>query len=78
MSAWSHKNLKLSLEAQGASQCMQTQDLASEGDLGSVSSVGFRRKKNAVVRKESVDTQECESCQLNDMAFHMATRTRQS
>ena len=44
---------------------------ASEGDPSSVSSAGTQKKETAVVRKESADTQEYESCQLNDMDVDM-------
>ena len=38
---------------------------ASEGEQGSVSSAGVVAENEAVVRKGSADTQECEPCQLN-------------
>ena len=43
-----------------------------KGTKSFVSSVGGSQKKmNAVVRKEFADTQECKSCQLNDMDVDM-------
>ena len=42
-----------------------------EGDQSSVSSAGTQKKGTAVVRKESADTQDYESCQLNDMDVDM-------
>ena len=43
----------------------------SIGDQRSVGIGARRRKRKAVVRKESADTQEQESCQLNDMDVDM-------
>ena len=40
---------------------------ASEGNQSSVSSARGSQKRKALVRKESADTQEYESCQLNDV-----------
>ena len=41
---------------------------ASLGDQSSVSSAGgAQKKRKAVVRRVSADTQECESCQQNDV-----------
>ena len=45
---------------------------ASEGDQGSVSRTGgSQKKRKAVVRTESADTQEYRSCQVNDMDVDM-------
>ena len=40
---------------------------AAARDQSSVSSTGGSQKKRKTLRRESADTQEHESCQLNDM-----------
>ena len=49
---------------------------ASDGDRSSVGTArGLQKRRKAPVRKESVDTQEYESCHLNDMGPYMDENT---